>query len=182
MTLDALMDSIKNVYMRAATGPLRDRAWRIIGERMRRELQSYLRSNPNMGRIDYRVYAIVDSNGRAEMNDRTIEEARVSWLRAVTTGSRPDEAIEITLTVRRAGPARPVVNVTVIRRNSTSLSIGRGSSAPAGVRTEGTRATVREGSDLTRLAELSGSMRSTLGARTASAQLPADEPAGAARR
>lgn len=181
MTLDALMESIKSVYMRAATGPLRDRGWRVIGERVRRELQSYLRSNPNMERIDYACHAMVDDNGGAEMNGRTIEEARVAWMRRIERGRRPDEVLEVSLTVRRLGSGRPVVNVTARRRNDMLLAIGRASSdeTPGRARAEGSRATVREGSDTARLAELSGGMRSTLGARTASAQLPEDAPSGA---
>ena len=128
MTLDALMESIKSVYMRAATGPMRDRGWRVIGERVRRELQSYLRSNPAMGRIDYGCHAMVDDNGGAEMNGRTIEEARVAWMRRIERGRRPEEVLEVSLTVRRMGSGRPVVSVTARRRNDMLLAIGRASS------------------------------------------------------
>jgi hypothetical protein len=88
------------------------------------------------------------------------------------------------VTVRRTGSGRPVVNVTARRRNDMLLAIGRATSAePRGerVRDEGSRARVREGSDLSRLASLSGG-GSTLGARTASAQLPEEAESGARQR
>src|SRR5262245_1230927 len=101
MTLDALLDAVKTVYMRSATGPLKDRAWRLIRTHMAPELQSYLRHNPSMGRIDYTCHALVDSDGHSQFNDHSVEEARMAWLRGLGS-SRPENALEVSIRIRRS--------------------------------------------------------------------------------
>ena len=177
MTLDGLMDAIKAVYMRVATGPLRDRAWRTLNQQLRRDLQSYLRHNPTQVRLDYSFHLVIDTDGRVEFNDRSIETARRSWVRSLTGPDVPDKSLEVSGNVERRGGGRAVIEITARVRDLSSLSIARGSSAGSArgtrARDEGSSARVREGSDLSALATLSGDTAGS--ARTATGRGPEDD-------
>ena len=180
MTLDGLMDAIKAVYLRAASGPLRDTAWRTIDGKARRDLQSYLRHNPQRIRLDYSFHCVLDTDGRNQFNNRGIEGARRSWIRELTGPALPDKSLEVSGSVTCRNGGRAVIEITARARDLSSLSIRRGSSAGGGSggsrsRDEGSSAGVREGSDLSRLASLSGETAGT--ARTARGQGPQEEPA-----
>jgi hypothetical protein len=181
MTLDGLMDEMKQVYVRAASGPLRDRGWRVVNERAGRDLQSLLRQDANLRRIDYSFYVVVDSDGGESFNARSMQAAQDSWIHSLR--SPPADSLEVSGQVRRRGTgARATVEVTAIRRTPTSLVVARGSSRDGGggerVREEGSRASVRGGAiDADALARLSTAVRSTSGSRSASANLT-DEEAG----
>lgn len=179
MTLEGLMDTIKNVYARTSPGPLQDRAWRVINANVARDMRSYLRSNPTASRIDYDFHVVVDSDGRSEYNSRTLEEANSAFVRLLG-GSRPENTLQVSIHVYRRGSGRVVVDVTSRRNSPDLLTIGRSSSAsPSGerVRDEGSRAVVRPGADMGRLASLSGGGAG--GARPATAS--ANPAAGRAR-
>jgi hypothetical protein len=183
MTFDGLMDTIKQVYLRAAPGPLRDRGWGVISERAGRDLQSLVRRDANLRRIDYCFNVIVDSDGRESFNPRSMQAAQQSWMDGLLGAAAPgpSDSLEIRGRIlRRGSTARATVEISTVRRTPSSLTLGRGgtSTARPRVREEGSRATVRGGViDADALARLSGGVRSTSGSRTATANLT-DEEAG----
>lgn len=183
MTLEGLMDTIKNVYARTSPGPLQDRAWRVINANVARDMRSYLRSNPTASRIDYDFHVVVDSDGRSEYNSRTLEEANSAFARLLG-GSRPENTLQVSIHVYRRGSGRVIVDVTSRRNSPDLLTIGRSSStSPSGerVRDEGSRAVVRPGADMGRLASLSGGARPATASGTPAAGRAHIASAGSAR-
>lgn len=169
MTLDALMDTLKQTFSRVGTGSLKAQAWTVIRVNGRNDLQRLLRQNDGDGGFEYHFYTIVDSNGTEVYNKRSLRAARTSWLDALTGTGVPDESLETTGTISRAEGQRAEVEVTSIRRTPSQLVIGRGSSASSS-RSEGAPASVRGGEvDAEALAGLSGALRSMSGLRQASA-------------
>lgn len=182
MTLNAVMDSLKEVFSRVATGPLRPAAWQLIRRNAQRDLQRLLQRDENLTTRSYRFHSIVDSNGGAVYNMRSRQSIQEAWLDTLTDPAVPQESLETSGTIRRRDGERAIVEVTAIRRSPTQLVTGRGSSdseadegSGGGGRREGSRASVRGGSvDPEALAGLSRALRSTSGARRANA--PLDEP------
>ncbi len=180
MTFEGLMDTIKVVFQRACSGPLKDRAWRAIRTRAGPDLQRMMLRNAASGRLSYEFHVLVDSNGAESFHSRSMASAREGWLRRLVGHSAPQEALEVSASVNRRNGARAVVEITAVRRSPSQLAVARGSSdAGAGARAEGTRAGVRGGTiDREALARLSGGMRSTAGQRRVSQNVP-EAPAGA---
>jgi hypothetical protein len=177
MTLDALLDSLKQVFSRVASGPLRDRAWNHLRAQATRDLRMLLRQNGGQQRrLNYTFYSYFDSNGAKGYGTNSRSSAEGVYARDADGRARPEEVLYVSgsITGRGAG-GRAVISMTGRRSNSTVLAIRRATDdREEGVRREGSRAVVRGSSEelARRLAELSGGP-----SRSASAPLPDDPPA-----
>ena len=109
MTLNAVMDSLKEVFSRVATGPLRPAAWQLIRRNAQRDLQRLLQRDENLTTRSYRFHSIVDSNGGAVYNMRSRQSIQEAWLDTLTDPAVPQESLETSGTIRRRDGERAIV-------------------------------------------------------------------------